>query len=193
MARRRAASPHEPTPFLGGPQSPKREDEYSICLETARRGPHLLAHGDVRHEADERGRRRLETRLDHRPVLNHDLEPGRSPWRLDRCLTRVRKMHGQRRLGRLSLVAVRCNDDQIEAGGDLRQADLEPGDGVAAFADGGRKPERLIPAIADARVGGQIRVLERIRAGSRGFGGRGFHQLCTVPSSLRAVGKYAGS
>lgn len=47
VAKRRAASEraHEPTPFLGGPHSPKREDEYSICLETARRGPHLLAYG----------------------------------------------------------------------------------------------------------------------------------------------------
>lgn len=45
MARRRTASAHEPTPFLGGAQSPKREDEYSICLETAQRGPHLLAYG----------------------------------------------------------------------------------------------------------------------------------------------------
>lgn len=47
MARRRAATDraHEPTPFLGAARSPKTEDEYSICLETARGGSHLLAYG----------------------------------------------------------------------------------------------------------------------------------------------------
>jgi pSer/pThr/pTyr-binding forkhead associated (FHA) protein len=47
MARQRAASygKHEPTPFVGAARSPNREDEYSLCLETAQRGPHLLAYG----------------------------------------------------------------------------------------------------------------------------------------------------
>jgi len=46
VAGRRARSdPHEPTPFLGSARSPKSEDEYSVCLETAQSGPYLLAYG----------------------------------------------------------------------------------------------------------------------------------------------------
>lgn len=47
MAKRRAASDlaHEPTPFVGAARSPKSEDEYSLCLEIAQSGPHLLAYG----------------------------------------------------------------------------------------------------------------------------------------------------
>jgi FHA domain len=47
LARRRVASDaaHEPTPFRGAARSPKSEDEYSMCLETAQSGSYLLAYG----------------------------------------------------------------------------------------------------------------------------------------------------
>jgi hypothetical protein len=47
LAKRRNASEraHAPTRFVGGAESPKRQDEYSVCLETARGGARLLAYG----------------------------------------------------------------------------------------------------------------------------------------------------
>ena len=47
MAKRgaNARSAHEPTRFVGGAASPKREDEYSTVFETAQRVPFLLAYG----------------------------------------------------------------------------------------------------------------------------------------------------
>jgi pSer/pThr/pTyr-binding forkhead associated (FHA) protein len=41
----RPDSAREPTPFADAPQSPKPEIEYSVCLELAQSGPHLLAYG----------------------------------------------------------------------------------------------------------------------------------------------------